>query len=81
MRRLTASNSQRLYQLLAIARRVILASVVLDAESVRLVRYDLGLVMPPIYMLKDSFVLSQVAHAYQKRTESKRELYLFLFQF
>ena len=68
---MSASNSQRLHQLFAIVRRTILASVVLDAESVRLVRYDLGLVLPPTYFLNDNYVLSQIAHNYQIKTERK----------
>ena len=50
---------------------MVLASVVLDAESVRLVRYDLGMVVPPVYFLKDNYVLSQIAHNYQNKTERK----------
>ena len=76
---MSASSSQRLHQLLAIVRRTILASVVLDAESVRLVRYDLGLVVPPTYSLKDSYVLSQMAHSYQTKTERKSRVMNFSF--
>ena len=71
MKSASATDSQRLHQLLATVRRVVLASVVLDVESVRLVRYDLGLVIPPLYLLQDKYMLSQVAHSYQNCTGSE----------
>ena len=50
-----------------------MAVTVLPSESISLCRYDLGLIVPPSYILADAFRTSQIEHAFGQSVQS--ELY------
>ena len=64
-------ESLKMYQCFSTIRRVIMASVMLPSDCILLNRYDLGLVLPPTFLMEDCFNVSQIEVTFQRLTERK----------
>ena len=65
------STSLKMHSCFSTIRRVTMASCMLPSDCILLNRYDAGFVLPPVYVTKNGFHMSQLEVSFQRLSERK----------